>query len=172
MSQAVCDSGPLTHLWQVDAWHTFGTFERIHLAQQVVEEVQAHVGLARLPALAGCQVQEHSVTAQQLHRTGGQRPENAALQEADLATLALSLDLLPELVLTDDLSLRRAIEAAGLTPMGTVGILLRAYRATLLDAAALDDAIERLFVHSTLYLSPRFKQYVQKIIAEALANDS
>jgi len=53
MTTAVCDSGPLTHLWQLGLWRTFRTFDAIHVSPQVAGEVELHVPLAQMTALAG-----------------------------------------------------------------------------------------------------------------------
>ncbi len=109
MTNAVCDSGPLTHLWQINQWRLFGVFDTLHIAEQVAQEVHGHVKLDQMKALAGCALHLHSV-----------------------------------------------------------GVLLRAYKNGMLDDVSLDSAVDSLFVHSNLYLSPRFKSYVRRLIAEVL----
>lgn len=163
--RVVCDSGPLTHLWQIGQWQTFRTFDTLHVAAQVSVEVERHVPLVEMKANAGRDVTVDAVSGPEIAAARQALPPDLVLREADLATLALARRLSPDLVLTDDLTVRRAVEAQGQMPMGSVGILLRACKAGLLDAGGLDQAIERLFVHSTLYLSPAFKSYVRRLIA-------
>ncbi len=167
--RVVCDSGPLTHLWQIGQWQTFRTFDAIHVAAQVSVEVERHVPLVEMKTYAGRDVTVGAVSGPEIAAARQALPPDLVLQEADLATLALARRQSPDLVLTDDLTVRRAVEAQGQTPMGSVGILLRAHKAGLLDTDALDQAIERLFVHSTLYLSPGFKSYVRRLIAAQTA---
>ncbi len=169
MNSAVCDSGPLTHLWQIGAWTVFGTFEAIYIADQVAQEVREHVMLDQMEDRADCVCHVHTVSRYEIEISRKGLPLEAPFHDADLSVLALAQRLAPNLVLTDDLVLRRAIEAQGQVPMGSVGLLLRGYKAGLLDAQSLDRAIDGLFAHSTLYLSPPFKSYARKLIAEAIA---
>jgi hypothetical protein len=39
MTSAVCDSGPLTHLWQIGQWQAFSTFDALHVPTQVAQEL-------------------------------------------------------------------------------------------------------------------------------------
>ena len=165
MTRAVCDSGPLTHLWQISQWQAFRTFDALHVPEQVAREVARHVSLAQLTVVTGRDVRVDAVSEQEIAAARRTVPANLSLHEADLATLALAHRQAPDLVLTDDLATRQAVEAQGPTPMGSIGVLLRAYKGGLLDAVALDQAIESIFVHSSLYLSPNFKSYVRRLIA-------
>lgn len=168
----VCDSGPLTHLWQIDVWAAFSAFETIHIPEQVAKEVEQHVDLKQLCQRATCTVDIHSVSPLEIADMNCfvGNPD-LTLHTADIAVLVLSYTLQPELTLTDDLPLRRVLEERGHTPMGSVGLLLYAYKHSLLTRSQLHQAVERLFVHSTLYLSPQFKTYVYKLLEANLIKD-
>ena len=165
MTRAVCDSGPLTHLWQISQWQAFRTFDAIHVPEQVAREVARHVSLAQLTVVTGRDVSVDAVSEQEIAAARRVVPANLTLHEADLATLALAHRQAPDLVLTDDLATRQAVEAQGQTPMGSVGVLLRVSKRACSTQSTLDQAIEGLFVHSSLYLSPNFKSYVRRLIA-------
>jgi predicted nucleic acid-binding protein len=172
VTRAVCDTGPLTHLWQIGQWTPFHTFDELHLSEQVVQEVHQHVDLSQLASLINIPLQHHIVPPNQVAAARTAFPAGVTLQDADLATLIVAQNVGPDFVLTDDLTLRRVLEQQGFIAMGSVGLLLRAYQANLLDASMLEEAIDRLFVHSTLYLSPRFRNYVSRLMNDILGRDS
>lgn len=169
MTSAVCDSGPLTHLWQIDLWSVFSTLRVIHIPESVADEVAGHVVLDDFYKIVGIKPIYPTVSPSAIAAVRRQFPaETQLLQDSDIAVFQLARQIAPDVVLTDDLSLRRSIETIGHVPMGTVGLLLRAYRANLLDEASLRRAVDSLFVHTTLYVSPRFKSYVFRLIDDAL----
>jgi hypothetical protein len=69
MTSAVCDSGPLTHLWQAVQWQAFRTFDTIHVSRQVAGEVERHVPLAQMTALAGRDVIVNAVSDREIAAT-------------------------------------------------------------------------------------------------------
>ncbi len=165
---SICDSGPLSHLWQIDLWPTFAVFDEIHLPVQVSNEVQQHVDLDQLKNFT--QLQIHTILPSQIESAKQAQPQDTRLQLADLAVFALAEALTHDLVLTDDLDLRRALEGRGFRPMGSVGMLIHAYTTNQIDRAQLDQAIDKLFTQSTLYLSPQFKSYVRRLIVSQFDN--
>jgi len=124
--------------------------------------------MEQLAVYTGFSLQVHEVDRVEVGQTRSALTEGNKLQDADIATIVLSRRLMPALVLTDDLTLRRTLESLGLTPMGSVGLVLRAYAADRLTKTELHQAIDSLFVQSTLYLSPIFRAFVQREVARIL----
>jgi hypothetical protein len=88
------------------------------------------------------------------------------IQPADAQVLALArADQGGRAVLTDDLALRRRRVAQGSTAVGTIGVLVRAYRTDRLPRGDLERAVEALFDRSTLHLSRAFRAYVRRLLA-------
>ena len=168
MSVAVCDSGPITHLWQIQQWTAFAALDELHAARQVIDEVRSHVPMEQFAVYAGSSLQVHEIDQVEVGQTRNALTEGSKLQDADIATIVLAKQLTPALVLTDDLTLRRTLESFGLTPMGSVGLVLRAYATNRLTRSQLQQAIDGLFVQSTLYLSPVFKTFVQREVEQLL----
>ena len=168
MSIAVCDSGPITHLWQIQQWTAFAALDELHAARLVIDEVRSHVPMEQFAAYAGSSLQVHEIDQVEVGQTRNALTEGSKLQDADIATIVLAKRLTPALVLTDDLTLRRTLELLGLTPMGSVGLVLRAYATNRLTRSQLQQAIDGLFVQSTLYLSPVFRTFVQREVEKML----
>ncbi len=125
--------------------------------------------MEELEQRAACQLEIHSVSPAQIELHRNVSALSRSLQTADFSVLALSQTIKPDFVLTDDLSFRRVLEEQGNNVMGSVGLLLYAYKTDLLNQESLESAIERLFNGSTLYLSQQFKAYVQEFLASQMS---
>lgn len=164
MMCAVCNSGPLTHLWQIGLWPAFQAFSAIYVPERVIQEVETHVPLAEFTNIAMRHIHKEAIAKDELADCRAALTKERFLSETDVAVVALAQRLRPDLTLTDDLTLRRALEKCELQVMGSVGLVVHAYKIGLLTDPTLDDAIELLFSQSSLYLSPQFKSYVRKMI--------
>lgn len=49
--------------------------------------------------------------------------------------------------------------------VGSIGVLVRAYRTGRLERGELESAVDALFTASTLYLSRAFRAYVRRLLA-------
>lgn len=74
MTIATCDSGPLTHLWQIDLWAALGTFSSVHIPELVANEVASHVELGRFEELVGSVPLYHTVSSQIITNMRSQLP--------------------------------------------------------------------------------------------------
>ncbi len=74
----ICDSGPLTHLWQIGLWPAFEIFNETHLPVQVANEVQQHVDLDQLKNFTRLQL--HTISPIQIETAQQVQPQDIRLQ--------------------------------------------------------------------------------------------
>ncbi|MGA1871439.1 MAG: hypothetical protein ACMUJM_23160 [bacterium] len=86
------------------------------------------------------------------------------IHEPDKSILILAKKYEGSLILSDDLELRRAAQFLNIEAMGTVGILVKAFKKGILSHQALFDNIDILFENSSLFTSKVFKDYVKNMI--------
>ena len=72
----------------------------------------------------------------------------------------------PDVVLSDDLDLRRALESQGFTVVGSIGVLFRALRTGRLRKRGLLARLDDLLDDSSLYTSKAFRITVRRIVDE------
>jgi len=160
---AVADTGPVLHLAEIGCLRLFELFERLLISQQVRAELRALSVLSRAITILGERLRIEEVLPYEI----SEAQRNAAdfkLQKADLSVIALAHKVSPNIVLTDDLRLRKALESQRFTVVGSVGVLVRAFRMGLINRAELEDAVDRLLDDSSLYTSSVFRSLVRGII--------
>ena len=163
--EAIADTGPILHLHEINHLSALKSFQELLIPPLVVEELSRFGLEPKLLAAAGPKVAvspPESDAWQSLLRDGG-----PVIQPADAQVLVLARQAhfgLP--VLTDDLSLRQRVESEGGTAVGSLGILLRAYRTGALTRQRLENAVERLMKESTLHLSIAFRGYIRGLLQE------
>lgn len=166
MREAVSDTGPILHLHEIGHLNAMSVFECLSIPGLVADELRVY-GLDPL----GLGVEALSVVVvpvSEARRNAVLASEDSPpIQPADAEVLVLAqVQGFQQPVLTDDLVLRRRLEAHGAVVVGSVGVLVRAYKTGLLERDELEGAVDALFTVSTLHLSRAFRAYVRQLLAD------
>jgi len=162
--KAISDTGPILHLHEIGRERALGVFERLVIPDLVAGELQRYavdVTQLDIPDLIFSVVP----VATEEWEAVMYGPEAPAIQPADVQVFVLAqANQLQHPVLTDDLALRQYLESHHGVVVGSVGVLVRAYRVGLFQRNELDEAIDSLFDYSTLHLSHAFRAYVRRLL--------
>jgi len=149
---AVSDAGPLIHLSEIGCLSLLRIFETIHIPNAVWSET---VGQNRVPKddilLLG-NIQQHSLTQYEVIQFI-QKNGLDELQDGERECLCLCQKIDVSVLLTDDMAVREKAFRLNLTPVGALGIVVRAYR---LRHISLDNAkrhITDLYDVSSLFVT-------------------
>ncbi len=162
---AVADTGPLLHLAQIGAEGLLALFSRLTISAQVADELRRHGAAATLElslpdVLTIATVGDDEIVAARHDDPAGK------LSVPDWSVVVLARRLAPDVSLTDDLALRRALEDRGYLVVGSIGIVLRALSLGSIDVTDAKSSLDRLSNGSTLYLSTGLRRYVKSLIED------
>lgn len=153
---AVTHTGPPRHLAQIGLEGHLTLVARVSLSAHIREELSRRGLCERIATTRGERLGVERVTSQ-ARQAQPATVVGLTRHQADWSVAALAARLAPAVVLTDDLALRRGLEARGQTVVGSVGGLIRAFKTGRCTKADLDTSIDHLFDGSTLYLSTGFR---------------
>ncbi|MBU4273259.1 MAG: hypothetical protein KKA28_15475 [Planctomycetes bacterium] len=149
---AVADAGPLIHLGEIDSLRLLGVFSSIHVPDGVWAET---IGAGRVRAEefeSAVAVHRHAVGATALRRfieESGLTP----LHPGETECLLLCRRLHTPLLLADDLAAREAAQRQGIRPVGSLGIVVRAFHTGRISLAEAEECIHRLYHISSLFVT-------------------
>ncbi|WP_022836913.1 hypothetical protein [Salisaeta longa] len=149
---AIADAGPLIHLHEIGCLSFLQLFSVLHVPDAVWNET---VGQGRVPPHqieSLDNVLRHAERGQDVQAFIDQESLDD-LQYGEQACLWLLAQQEDSLVLTDDLAVRDAVKERGGTPVGSLGIVVRAYRAECIDLDRAERLLRRLHEDSTLFVT-------------------
>lgn len=153
MTSAVADAGPLLHLFEIDSISLLRVFESVFIPDAVWDET---VGRSRIPAKAlsrlNC-VSRIPIPADDIHNFLATKAL-LHLQSGETEALFLCQSRTIPFLLTDDLAARDAAKALHITPVGSLGIVIRACREGLLSLPDAKARLRSLQKESSLFVTP------------------
>ena len=145
---AVADTGPLIHLAEIECLDLLAIFTELHIPEGVWREadrpstIREQLTFAKRHALDQEAVTEFTLQ----HRL-------SRLQAGERESLLLCGQLAVEVLLTDDLIVRRAAKDLGLIPVGSLGVIARAHRMGRIGLDAAERHLKQLQTVSSLFVT-------------------
>jgi predicted nucleic acid-binding protein len=153
INDAVADTGPLIHLHEIDHLDLLHIVEHLHIPDAVWKEATDVVHQQTVPALDTLP----NVIRYKLNLSDvtlfidEQGLEHLHLGERE--SLYLSWKHTLSLVFTDDLAVRKAAQALDIRPVGSLEIIVRAYRVGGITLSEAQAAIRKLQEISSLFVT-------------------
>lgn len=152
IGSAVADAGPLIHLIEIGGFSLLRIFETLYVPNAVWTETVEANRVPETDILALGNIRRHILSETKVtHFVQEHSLHNLHAGERECLLLCRQMDI--PLLLTDDLAVREAAKNLGLTPVGSLGVVVRAYR---LGHRSLDEAkrlIADLYDVSTLFVT-------------------
>jgi predicted nucleic acid-binding protein len=149
---AVADAGPLIHLAETSCLRLLATFDGLHIPDAVWEEANRHSPMELGAAMAEVTVHRHTVSETELSRFVGEN-NLGNLHRGEGEGLFLCRKLGVPVLLTDDMAVREATKRLGMTPVGSLGVVVKAWDLGCISLVEAEHYIVSLQEVSSLFVT-------------------
>ncbi len=154
-SRAVCDTGPIMHLSEIELSRALDIFSRIIIPAEVLNELRRN----KIPAGRAEVVKLNSQGKDNSYLFANEY----FLDLGEAQAIALCVQEKADYFLTDDLEAREVAKRFKLEVHGTIGIILRAFREKILTKKEAVEKIRELQTKSSLFITSNL---IEKILLE------
>jgi len=156
IEDAIIDTGPIIHLSEIEEIKLLKLiFKKLFTSRLIENEILKYdVDITDM----------HLNIVDTSYSNIKNLPKNIHMPEYSLIELSEKLNI--KTILTDDLDFRNYITTLKITPVGTIGILIKAYTHKIISKVELTNIIKKIFIVSSLFLSDIFKDYILQKISD------
>lgn len=152
LKDAVVDAGPLIHLAEIDCSHLLRVFATLWVPRAVSLETIQHKSLAQIKFPEDTNMVEYSVPQAEVTEFVREN-KLTALHAGEQECLYLCRKEGINTLLTDDLAVRDAAKHLNLTPVGSLGIVVMAYKRREISLTDAERYVARLYDVSSLFVT-------------------
>jgi predicted nucleic acid-binding protein len=150
--EAVADAGPLIHLTEINCLPLLRLFGTLHVPDGVWSETVEQDRVQEIDISGLANIRRHTLpqvqVAQFIRQNGLDK-----LQAGEVECLYLCGTACISTLLTDDLAVREVARSLHLSAVGSLGIIVRAYRERLITLADAERHITELYDLSSLFVT-------------------
>jgi predicted nucleic acid-binding protein len=167
MTVAVIDAGPIIHLAEIDRLTALQVFDDLLLPDAVWNECVPVGRVSSQDLLALSCIRRRTLIPTEVTEFV-EKHTLSRLQAGEIECLLLCCQDGVRTILTDDMAAREAASRLALTPVGSLGIAIRAYRLGLLSLHETEMVIADLYDVSSLFVTrPIVEMAIEQLRASA-----
>ena len=149
---AVVDAGPLIHLFEIGCLQFLNRFEALYLPDAVWGETVGRGRLSEADMAVLDDIQRPPIKAPEVEQFIREK-KLYALHSGDQECLFVCLEQRIPILLTDDMALRTAARRFNITPVGSLGIVVAAFKGGEVSLEKAERCITDLYDVSSLFVT-------------------
>jgi len=150
--RVVADAGPLVHLAEIESLPLLSIFESLYIPEAVWLETVGQERVSQTDVLGLGNVQRHTLSQTEVTRFI-EKNNLEKLHVGERECLYLCRQIGVSVLLTDDLAVRESAKRLQLTPVGSLGVVVRAYRMGHISLSGAEHYITALYETSSLFVT-------------------